>query len=322
MTRPALPMSPVASTLIRIAMTMVALLAVAAQAATITNSCSGVGQERALCQGAAQDWAAKSGHQVRIVTPPNDANARLALYRQLLGAGADSIDVLQVDVVWPGLLGSQLLDLRPHARGAERQHFEGFIANNTHRGSLVAMPWFANAGLLFYRKDLLDKHGLPVPSTWEALATTARAVQDAERAAGNARMWGYVWQGRAYEGLSCNALEWVASHGGGAIVAADGTVDVNNPRAAQALRSAASRVGTISPTAVLNYAEEESRAVFQAGDAVFMRNWPYAWALAQAEGSAIRGLVGVAALPKGGAGGRHVATLSAATTRSATSSGT
>ncbi|WP_366522205.1 extracellular solute-binding protein [Candidatus Accumulibacter sp. ACC003] len=101
----------------------------------------------------------------------------------------------------------------------------------------------------------------------------------------------------------------MASHGGGAIVEADGKISVNNPRAALALKTAAAWVGSISPTAVLNYAEEESRGVFQAGNAVFMRNWPYAWALAQAEGSVVRGKVGVARLPRGDDAGQHAATL-------------
>jgi trehalose/maltose transport system substrate-binding protein len=281
----------------------------AADAATISIACSGVGQELEFCKGAAEAWARKTGHALKIVTPPNDASERLALYQQLLSARSDKIDVLQVDVIWPGLLGSHLLDLRPYAKGAEAQHFPGFIANNTSQGRLVAMPWFANAGLLFYRSDLLQKYGQPLPSTWEELTASARTIQDGERAAGNERMWGYVWQGRAYEGLSCNALEWVASHDGGAIVEADGRISIDNPRAALALQTAAAWVGSISPTAVLNYAEEESRGVFQAGNAVFMRNWPYAWALAQAEGSAIRGKVGVAVLPKAAGAGRHAATL-------------
>jgi trehalose/maltose transport system substrate-binding protein len=286
-----------------------AVWAAAAHAATISLSCSGVGQELEFCKGAAEAWAGRSGNDVRIVTPPNDASERLALYQQLLSAGSDRVDVLQVDVIWPGLLGNHLLDLRPYAKAAPQEHFPGFIANNTSQGRLVAMPWFANAGLLFYRSDLLQKYGQPVPTTWQALGATARTVQDGERAAGNERMWGFVWQGRAYEGLSCNALEWVASHGGGAIVETDGKVSIRSPQAALALKTAASWVGTISPTAVLNYAEEESRGVFQAGNAVFMRNWPYAWALAQAEGSVIRGKVGVAVLPKGGDAGRHAATL-------------
>ncbi len=290
-------------------LTSASVFAVAARAASIKIACSGVGQEMALCKDAAQEWAASTGNQVEIVTPPNDASQRLALYQQLLAARSDKIDVLQIDVIWPGLLGSQLLDLRPYAKGVEKSHFATFIANDTRDAQLVAMPWFANAGLLFYRKDLLEKYGAKVPETWSELSATARKIQDGERAAGNSRMWGYVWQGRAYEGLTCNALEWVASFGGGTIVAPDGKVGIDNPRAVQALKLAATWVGSVSPEAVLNYAEEESRGVFQAGNALFMRNWPYAWALAQGRDSVIRGKVGVAALPRGGDAGQHAATL-------------
>jgi len=154
----------------------------------------------------------------------------------------------------------------------------------------------------------LAKYGLAVPTTWDELSSDASRVQAAERAAGNDKMWGYVWQGRAYEGLTCDAVEWIASFGGGAIVEPDGRISIDNPRAASALRTAAGWVGTISPAAVLNYAEEESRGVFQAGNAVFMRNWSYAWSLAQAPQSGIRGKVGVAVLPHG-PGGVHAATL-------------
>jgi trehalose/maltose transport system substrate-binding protein len=299
----------------RLALVLAAAMALcaacaAAQGASIRISCGAVGQELELCRRHAQAWAQRTGHQVQVVATPNDASARLALYQQVLAAGSDSIDVFQLDVVWSGLLAQHLLDLAPHAAGAVTQHLPSFMANNTVRGRLVAMPWFVNAGLLFYRSDLLQKHGAPVPQTWEQLAASARKIQDAERAAGNDRMWGYVFQGRAYEGLTCNALEWVASHGGGTVVEADGSVSIRNTRAAAALGAAAAWVGTISPTAVLNYAEEEARGVFQAGNAVFMRNWPYAWALAQGSGSPVRGKVGVAVLPRGaGDGGRHAAAL-------------
>ena len=113
-------------------------------------------------------------------------------------------------------------------------------------------------------------------------------------------MWGYVYQGKAYEGLTCNALEWIDSFGGGTIVDDEGKITVNNPQAVEALTWAASTVGTIAPEGVLNYSEEEARGVFQSGNAVFMRNWPYAWALAQAEDSPIKGKVGRGVLPKGG----------------------
>jgi trehalose/maltose transport system substrate-binding protein len=283
-------------------------LAAGAHGATLRISCGAVGQELELCRREAQVWARQHGHVVEVVATPNDASERLALYQQVLAAGSDALDVLQVDVVWPGLLAPHLLDLRRYSGGAEAGHFDGFVANNTVGGRLVAMPWFVNAGLLYYRRDLLERHGATVPATWAELAATARRIQDAERAAGHDRMWGWVWQGRAYEGLTCNAFEWVVSHDGGTIVDRDGRITVDNPRAGAALVRARSWVGTISPTAVLNYAEEDARGVFQSGDAVFMRNWPYAWALAQAQGSAVRGKVGVAVLPRA-EGGRAAATL-------------
>lgn len=117
-----------------------------------------------------------------------------------------------------------------------------------------------------------------------------------------------MFQGKSYEGLTCNALEWVASQNGGGFIDANGNITINNPQAAQALNRAAGWIGTISPKGVLGYMEEESRAVFQNGDALFMRNWPYAYVLAQDSSSAIKGKVGVLPLPKG-ADGNSVSAL-------------
>lgn len=293
-----------------ISIAVLSCLSAASQAATLKISCGAVGQELELCKQAVAQWSKKTGNEVQVVATPNDSNERLALYQQILGSGSDKIDVFQIDVVWPGILASHLADLKPLAGGAEKQHFAGIVSNNTVAGRLVAMPWFTDAGLLYYRKDLLAKYRLPVPDTWEALAAAARKIQDAERAAGNDKMWGYVWQGRAYEGLSCDALEWVVSYKGGTILdAATGKPTINNPQAVKALTTAAGWVGTITPKAVLNYGEEEARGVFQAGNAVFMRNWPYAWSLTQKPDSAVKDKVGVVALPKGGADGRRAATL-------------
>jgi len=105
-------------------------------------------------------------------------------------------------------------------------------------------------------------------------------------------------------------LEWIASYGGGAIVDGQGAVTIDNPHAAQALELVKGWIGTISPKGVLSYAEEESRGVFQSGNAVFMRNWPYAWALSNAPDSPVKGMVGVAVLPKGdGPDARNAAAL-------------
>ena len=277
-------------------------------AATVTISCGAVGIELTLCQEGAEAWAEQSGHEVRVVSTPNSSSERLALYQQLLAAQASDIDVFQIDVIWPGLLADHLHDLKPHIAGDAADHYPAMIANNTVDGRLVALPWFASVGVLYYRQDLLQKYAEAPPASWDELTAVATRVQAAERAAGQARLWGYVWQGRAYEGLTCNALEWVASEGGGTIVADDGRATVDNPAAVQAVARAAEWIDNISPPGVLNYAEEEARGVFQSGDAVFMRNWPYAWSLAQGTDSPVRGKVGVAPLP-GDSSGRSVSTL-------------
>lgn len=278
--------------------------------AEIAISCGSVGKDYDTCKTGAELWATKTGNHVKVVTSPTSSSEKLALAQQLLAAGATDIDVFSTDVVWPGILGSFFLDLKQYSGGAEKQHFDAIIANNSVEGKLVALPWYTDAGLLYYRSDLLDKYKEKPPTTWEELTATAKKIQDGERKAGSKDLWGLVFQGKAYEGLTCNALEWVASFGGGTIVGTDGKVTINNPEAAAALDLAATWIGSITPPGVLNYEEEESRGIFQSGNAVFMRNWPYAYQLSQSADSPIKGKVGVTTLPKGpGANARSAATL-------------
>ncbi|MCH4562443.1 ABC transporter substrate-binding protein [Halomonas sp. EGI 63088] len=280
-----------------------------AQAAELTISCGAVGAELTLCEQGVAQWEEKTGHEVDIVSTPNSSTERLSLYQQILSAQSDDIDVMQIDVVWPGLLANHLLDLNETlGADAAEGHFETIVTNNTVDGRLVAMPWFTDAGVLYYRKDLLEEYGFEPPETWQELTEIATEIQAAEREAGNDRMWGYVFQGRAYEGLTCNALEWIASYGGGSVVDTDGEITIDNERAAEALDLAATWIGEISPDGALNYTEEEARGIFQSGNAVFMRNWPYAWSLAQSEDSNVRDKVGVVKLPHG-ADGESAATL-------------
>jgi trehalose/maltose transport system substrate-binding protein len=296
--------------LLAIAALTIAVAATPAAAESISIACSALGKESELCKSGAAAWAERTGNEIRFVATPNSETDRFALYTQMLAAQSPDIDVFQVDIIWPGLIASHFIDLAPYLpEGLKEQHFSSIIENNTVDGQLVAMPWFVDAGLLYYRKDLLERHGAGVPEEWSELGATAEKIQAAEREAGNERMWGYVFQGRAYEGLTVNALEWTASFGGGTIVDDSGEVTVNNPQAVAALDLVASWIGKIVPEGVLSYTEEESRGVFQSGNAVFMRNWPYAWALANAPDSLIRGKVGVAPLPRGGPDGKHAAAL-------------
>ena len=266
--------------------------------------------ELELCTEGANAWAEATGNTVEIISTPNSATERLALYQQILAANSSDIDVLQIDVIWPGILANHFIDLGEHIDEATRgEHFEAIVENNTVDGRFVAMPCSTDAGILYYRTDLLEKYGKQPPETWEDLAAAAKEIQDAERAEGNDKMWGFVFQAKAYEGLTCDALEWVDSYGGGEIVAEDGTITINNENAAAALDMAATWIGEIAREGVLNDAEEEDRGVFQSGNAVFMRNWPYAWSLGNADDSNVKGKIGVSALPKGGADGKNTGVL-------------
>jgi trehalose/maltose transport system substrate-binding protein len=281
-----------------------------AAAETIAIACGTVGKEFELCKSGAEAWAKKTGNEVKLISGSTDASEQLTVFQQQLTAGASDLDVLRIDIVWPGILGAHLIDLKPYIpNDVVQQHFPAIVQNNTVEGKLVAMPWFTDAGVLYYRKDLLEKHGQKPPTTWQELATVAKTVQDAERKAGNAKMVGFVFEAKAAETLTCNALEWIDSFGGGTIVDESGKVTIDNPKAVEALKTAASWIDTISPRGVLNYEEEGARGVFQSGNAVFMRNWPYAWALANAPDSPIKGKVAVIALPKGGAEGKSTGTL-------------
>jgi trehalose/maltose transport system substrate-binding protein len=286
-----------------------ALFAHRAAAATITFACESGGQGYEQCTKGAEAWGKKTGNTVTVLQVPNETGERLALYQQQLGAKSPDVDVYMIDVVWPGLIGQHLLDLKPYIPAAEiGAHFPAIVQNNTSGGKLVGMPWFTDAGVLYYRADLLQKYGFAAPpKTWAELAAMAQKVQEGERAA-NPLFQGFVFQGKNYEGLTCDAVEWLYSFDGGTIVDATGKVTVNNAKAIAALKAAQSWVGTISPEAVTSYAEEEARNTFQAGNAMFMRNWPYAYSLGQSEGSAVKGKIGVAALP-GGPGGHPAATL-------------
>lgn len=281
-----------------------------ANAAVLTISCGNETPGFEQCANRANEWAAKTENMVKVISTPNESNETLALYTQLLSSESSDLDVFPVDVVWPGVLANHLLTLDPYIKEEEiNQHFPVYLRTNRVNGALKALPWFADVGLLYYRKDLLEKYGASVPETWEELAATSALIQAEERKAGNRRMWGYVFQGRAYEGLTCNVMEWLDSYNGGHVVADSGFINIYNQKAINALNTVQQFVGQISPRGVLNYGEEEARGSFQAGYAVFMRNWPYAWALLNDEKSLIAGKVEVTRLPKGGEDGSHTGTL-------------
>ena len=273
-----------------------------AEADEISIAANSTGNNIKFLQEQISKFEKDTGHKVNIVAMPSSSSEQFSQYRLWLAAGNADIDVYQTDIVWAPQLSDQFVDLKKATKDVTSTHFPSIIASQTVNGKLVALPFYTDAPALFYRKDLLEKYGKAVPKTWDEMTTTAKEIMDKERADGKADLWGFVFQGNAYEGLTCNALEWVKSSGGGQIVEADGTISVNNEQAAVALDRAKGWINSISPQGLLAYQEEESRGVWQTGNAVFMRNWPYAYALGNNDDSAVKGKFDVAPLPAGADG--------------------
>ena len=253
---------------------------------------------------------------VELIQGPESASDRFGLYLQFFQAQSGEADLYEIDVIWPGDLAEHLVDLSQFEGVQELvdTQFQAIVENNTVDGKLVGIPWFTDAGLLYYRTDLLEQYSEeltaagvaadPAEYTWTDLEQAAQIIQEGEQGAGNANFTGFTWQGNSYEGLTCDALEWVASEGGGTIVSPEGEITVFNEDAVAAVERAAGWIGTISPSGVTEFQEEDARRIWSAGNAAFMRNWPYAYSLSQAEDSPIAGNVGISALPAGEGGER------------------
>ena len=216
----------------------------------------------------------ETGIHVRDLPVPETALDQLELSRRLLKQAGSGPDVLNIDVIWPGVLEPDLIDLRhdlaDEINSLEPQLLQGYTAE----GKLVAIPYTVQVGVLQYRSDLLREYGYQhPPRTWDELETMAARIQSGERAKGNKDFWGYVWQGAAAEALTCNAIEWQAAQGGGRIIETNRTISVNNPAAIRSWQRAKRWIGWISPPSVLAYQELDSMNAFDQGQAAFVRVW-------------------------------------------------
>jgi trehalose/maltose transport system substrate-binding protein len=259
---------------------------------------------QALLSEELKQFTRETGIRVQVLPAPEVALEQLDTWRNLLESGAKVPDVYGIDVIWPGILADNLVDLKAYVPEQEiAAQFPELIKNNTVNGRLVALPYNLDEGLLFYRVDLLRKYGYAAPpKIWGELENMAKRIQAGERAKGNKDFWGYVWQGAPSEALTCNALEWQVSEGGGTILDENGRITVNNPHSIAAWERAARWVGSISPPGVTAYTEGDAFNIWQTGEAAFMRNWPNAYVAARDTNSPTRDQFDVAPLPAGRAG--------------------
>jgi multiple sugar transport system substrate-binding protein len=209
------------------------------------------------------------------------------------------MDVFFMDVIWPAEFASAGWALpldRFFPREAQKKFLPATIRANTYAGAIYGVPLFVDAGLLYYRKDLLQKYKLSPPRTWPELVEQAKTIVAGEKHAG---LTGFSGQFKQYEGLVCNMMEYILSNNGDLWDETRLSGALRFPAAQEAARFVRDRIiGEIAHRGVLAYQEPESLALFSEGRAVFHRNWPYAWAEANdAHKSKIAGQVGMTTLP-------------------------
>lgn len=236
----------------------------------------------------------KGEFQVTYREMPADTGQYFDKLRTEFQAGGGDIDVIGADVIWPIQFAAQgwLQDLSDNFPESEQQKFlQAPLEASIYEDGIFAVPWFTDAGLLYYRQDLLDTP----PKTWEEFKEVAQSVSQ-EAGIPN----GFVFQGSNYEGGVCNALEYIRTHGGDVLEnVTSGPVIIDSPESVAGLETYRSMVADgVAPEAVVNYTETESVPVFGNGESVFLREWPGTYGDIQGGAYKLKGeQVGVAPIP-------------------------
>lgn len=230
--------------------------------------------------------------RIQIIEAPNATDLTENLYTSAFILGDSPYDLIYMDVIWTAKFAAArwLLDLSDRVTDKDLKVFlDKDVEAGRYRGKLYRMPLRSDAGMLYYRKDLLDKVGANPPETFEDLVKISKQLQF-----NNAVRWGYVWQGAQYEGLPAMFVEILEGFGGFWVNPDTNEVGLDKPEAMQAVEFLRSVIDKgISPPGVTTYREEETRRLFVSGEAAFLRNWPYVWASANDVKSKIKGKVGI-----------------------------
>lgn len=235
--------------------------------------------------------SANPGIRIEMVEGPPATDTRENLYSIAFLAEESTYDMVYMDVIWVPKFASRgwLMSLDDFfTPELQKKFLPGDIEASKYEGNIYRVPIQSDAGMLYYRKDLLAAHNLQAPKTWDELVSIAKKLQNPPE------LWGFVFQGKQYEGIVCNFLELLWGNNGD-VLNSKGEVVLDRPEAVEALQWMSDTINKhkISSKGVLTYQEEGARHIFQQGKAVFMRNWPYAWTLLNKDKSPVKGKVGI-----------------------------
>lgn len=232
---------------------------------------------------------------------PHSSTAFHDLLTQKLKNRSTDVDVFFMDVIWPPEFAAAgwAMPLDELFTPEERKKYvEGAVLANTYEGKIYGVPLFVDSGMLYYRRDLLEKYGLRPPETWQDMVTAAGNIVAGERQEG-LEMFGFSGQFKQYEGLVCDMMEYILGNGGTILDSDTGEPGIDRAPAVEAVRFVRDEIiGRAAPLGVLMYQEPESLDLFIQGRAVFHRNWPYAWEVASDPArSKVADKVGILRLP-------------------------
>ena len=270
----------------------------------VTFAVGGAPDEVKYWQELVKEFEAETGIGVSLLRQPTDTDQRRQGIIVPLQAKKADPDVFLMDVIWVQQIAAscwlESLGDRIEADAYDLEAFFGRVIESVDRwqNDIVALPVYVDGGLLYYRQDLLIKYGYrKPPARWGELVNMATVIQEGERRE-NPDFWGFVWQGAEYEGLVCNFLEFSSSAGGG-LVDDRGRMKVNtepNREALQFMCDVIHKERISPPNTYVELQEEETRLIFQHGNALFERNWPYAFAIHQSD-TMLRAKFGIGPLP-------------------------
>ncbi len=227
--------------------------------------------------------AQNPGITIDYITGPWSTDERQNIYiRSFLGG--EPIEIVYMDITWTARFAQKgwLIPLDYWIKIPSGSFIPGALKAGYYRGRLYRLPVTADVGLLYYRRDLIPDP----PRTWAKLLDYCRLKK---------RQACFVFQAMQYEGLTCNFLEHLWGFGGSLL---------NNSQKRPMIEALSFMRRLVddglSPRAVLSYQEQQSLAAFAQGQALFMRNWPYAWQVLNRIGSPLKGKVGLAPLPRHG----------------------
>jgi len=237
--------------------------------------------------------------RIKFQVGPHSSTQYHAIVTQRLKNKDTNVDVFFMDVIWPPEFANAgwCMDLTQRFPVQDQEKFlNGPIAANRYKGKIYGVPCYLGAGLFYFRKDLLQKYHYKSPRTWQAMVDQGRMIVGGEK---DKTLHIYSAQFKQYEGLVCDMLEFIWSNGGSVVDQETGQPTLDHPDVINAISFVRDQIiGKAAPEGAINYEEPESLDLFIQGKAIFHRNWPYAWSVANnPEKSKIAGKVGVGMLP-------------------------